>query len=67
MIKVAVQNKGIVEVQPKSGMTLRDILKEAGVEPSRGSTITINGVPYKMRHPVSDGSLVVITPKVVNG
>lgn len=67
MIKVAVQNQRIVEVQHRLGMTLRDVLKEAGVEPSRGSTITVKGMPCKMRHPVFDGSLVVVTPKVVNG
>lgn len=66
-VKVTTQGGTVKEISYSPNMTVADALKAGGISPKKKSTITVDGKPAKLGHKLSDGSLVVITPKVSNG
>lgn len=63
----ALQVKTRRDVAHEAGMTVRRVLENARVAVPHGATVTLDGKPTTLEAPVPDGTMVVVTPPVVNG
>lgn len=55
------------EVSYVAGMNVEDVLRVAGVEPTKKATMTVDNEEVTEDTEVSDDDHLVVTPKVSNG
>jgi len=64
--RIVVLGRSVRRVPFTAGTSLRDILRDAGVEPS-GRDVHMDGRPADLEAPPEDGALVTVIPRVRGG